>query len=70
MKRVREILKRGRRRNIRRVLEERAPVLRGWASYFNLVDVKRPLETLDGWVRPPQRSALSQCRLKDRSWPK
>ncbi|CAM3965215.1 group II intron maturase-specific domain-containing protein [Vreelandella rituensis] len=37
---------------------ELVPVLRGWASYFSLVDVKRPLEALDGWVRPPQRANL------------
>lgn len=70
MQRVREILKGGRGRNIRRVLEELVPVLCGWASYFILVDVKRPLEALDGWVRPPQRSVLYQSRLKDRFWPK
>ena len=51
MQRVREILKRGRGRNIRRVIEELVPVLRGWASYFSLVDVKRPLEVLDQWIR-------------------
>ncbi|WP_239031488.1 group II intron reverse transcriptase/maturase [Modicisalibacter sp. MOD 31.J] len=51
MQRVREILKRGRGRNIRRVIEELIPVLRGWASYFSLVDVTRPLEALDQWIR-------------------
>ncbi|MDI5920638.1 group II intron reverse transcriptase/maturase [Halomonas sp. LR5S13] len=51
MLRVREILRRGRGRNIRRVIDELTPVLRGWASYFALVDVKRPLEALDQWVR-------------------
>ncbi|GAB2717363.1 hypothetical protein GCM10027172_10340 [Halomonas garicola] len=47
MQRVRDILKRGRGRNIRRITQELAPVLQGWASYFSLVDVKRPLEALD-----------------------
>ncbi|WP_280569716.1 group II intron reverse transcriptase/maturase [Chromohalobacter sp. 296-RDG] len=51
MQRVREILKRGNGRNIRRVIEEMVPVLRGWAGYFSLVDVKRPLEALDQWIR-------------------
>jgi len=51
MQRVRELLRRGKGRNIRRITEELAPVLRGWASYFSLVDVKRPLEALDGWIR-------------------
>jgi RNA-directed DNA polymerase len=67
MQRVCEILKCGRGRNIRRMLEERVPALGGWASYFSLVDVKSTVEALDGWVRPPQRSALYQGRLKDRS---
>ncbi|WP_168017145.1 group II intron reverse transcriptase/maturase, partial [Halomonas salinarum] len=51
MQRVRELLKRGKGQNIRRITEELAPILRGWASYFSLVDVKRPLEALDGWIR-------------------
>ena len=51
MQRVRDILRRGRGRNIRRVAEELAPTLRGWASYFKHVDVKRPLEALDAWIR-------------------
>ncbi|MGM1052736.1 MAG: group II intron maturase-specific domain-containing protein [Pseudomonadota bacterium] len=59
MGRVREILKRGRGGDIRRVTRELAPVLRGWASYFRLVDVKRPLEALDQWVRR---------RLRDLIW--
>jgi RNA-directed DNA polymerase len=58
MQRVREILKRGRGRNIRRVIEELTPVLRGWASYFSLVDVKRPLEALDQWMRRRLRCVI------------
>ncbi|QNI01754.1 group II intron reverse transcriptase/maturase [Halomonas sp. SH5A2] len=51
MQRVREILKRGRGRNMKRIIEGLRPVLRGWANYFSLVDVKRPLEALDQWIR-------------------
>ncbi|MBZ0331714.1 maturase, partial [Halomonas sp. ANAO-440] len=58
MQRVREILKRGRGRNIRRVIEELIPVLRGWANYFSLVDVKRPLEVLDQWIRRRLRCVI------------
>ena len=58
MQRVREILKRGRGRNIRRGIEELTPVLRGWASYFSLVDVKRPLEALDQWMRRRLRCVI------------
>ena len=58
MQRVREILKRGRGRNIQRVIEGLRPVLRGWANYFNLVDVKRPLEALDQWIRRRLRGLI------------
>ncbi|MDZ7851767.1 MAG: group II intron reverse transcriptase/maturase [Halomonas sp.] len=58
MQRVREILKRGRGRHIRRVIEELIPVLRGWANYFSLVDVKRPLEALDQWIRRRLRCVI------------
>lgn len=58
MQRVREILKRGRGRHIRRVTKELTPVLRGWASYFSLVDVKRPLEALDRWIRRRLRGLI------------
>ena len=58
MQRVREILKRGKGRHIRRVIEVLTPVLRGWASYFSLVDVKRPLEVLDGWIRRRLRCVI------------
>jgi len=58
MQRVREILKRGRGRHIQRVIEGLGPVLRGWASYFSLVDVKRPLEALDQWIRRRLRGLI------------
>ncbi|MCL7930958.1 group II intron reverse transcriptase/maturase [Halomonas llamarensis] len=58
MQRVREILKRGRGRHIQRVIKELAPTLRGWANYFDLVDVKRPLEALDQWIRRRLRGLI------------
>ncbi|MBD3897416.1 group II intron reverse transcriptase/maturase [Halomonas sp. ML-15] len=58
MQRVREILKRGRGRSTRRVIKELSPVLRGWGSYFSLVDVKRPLEALDQWIRRRLRCVI------------
>ncbi|MFN2410598.1 MAG: group II intron reverse transcriptase/maturase, partial [Halomonas sp.] len=58
MQRVREILKRGKGRHIQRVIKELEPVLRGWAHYFDLVDVKRPLETLDQWIRRRLRGLI------------
>ncbi|WP_316935425.1 group II intron reverse transcriptase/maturase, partial [Halomonas sp. ANAO-440] len=58
LQRVCEILRRGRGRHIRRVIDELTPVLRGWASYFALVDVKRPLEALDQWIRRRLRCVI------------
>ncbi|WP_244511130.1 group II intron maturase-specific domain-containing protein [Vreelandella arcis] len=43
------------------MLEELVQILRGWASYFSLVDVKHPLEALDGWSG--QRSAPHYIRI-------
>ena len=68
MQRVREILKRGRGRNIRRVIEELTPVLRGWASYFSLVDVKRPLEALDQWMRRRLRCVIWRQWKRPQTW--
>ena len=58
MQRVREILKRGRGRHLQQVIKELKPILRGWANYFDLVDVKRPLEALDQWIRRRLRGLL------------
>tara|TARA_R110000824_G_scaffold400643_1_gene608567 strand:+ start:8762 stop:10150 length:1389 start_codon:yes stop_codon:yes gene_type:complete len=58
MQRVRQVLKRGRGRHIQRVIKELVPILRGWAHYFNLVDVKRPLEALDQWIRRRLRGLI------------
>ena len=58
MQRVREILKRGRGRNIQRIIDGLGPVLRGWANYFSLVEVKRPLEALDQWIRRHLRDLI------------
>jgi len=48
---LREILRRGRGRNIGRQIEELTPLLRGWMNYFRLAEVKGIFEELDGWIR-------------------
>jgi group II intron reverse transcriptase/maturase len=55
---VREISRKGRGRNIKRVVEELAPILRGWSNYFKLAEVKKPFEDLDGWIRRKLRCIL------------
>ena len=55
---IREISRKGRGRNIKRVIEEITPILRGWSNYFKLSEVKKPFEELDGWIRRKLRCIL------------
>ena len=49
---VRQIIRRGRGRNLRRLIaEELNPLLRGWANYFRLAETKGVFEKLDQWLR-------------------
>lgn len=49
---LKEIFRKGRGRNIRRLIEEDLnPLLRGWANYFCLSEVKRIFGELDEWIR-------------------
>jgi RNA-directed DNA polymerase len=57
-KKLRPLLRRGRGRNLRGLLAELAPILRGWAAYFRLSDVKATWESLDQWLRRRLRAIL------------
>jgi Group II intron, maturase-specific domain len=47
---LREIFRRGRGRNLARLIEaELTPLLRGWMNYFRLAEVKGIFEELDSW---------------------
>jgi group II intron reverse transcriptase/maturase len=48
---LREIFRRGRGRNIGKIIEEISMVLRGWIQYFKLSEVKNIFEELDQWIR-------------------
>lgn len=48
---VREVLRSGRGRNLKTVIDTLTPLLRGWVNYFRLVEVKGVFEELDGWIR-------------------
>ena len=48
---LRPILRRGRGRNLARVIAEVNRVLRGWVQYFRLSGVKAAFEELDVWIR-------------------
>ena len=56
---LREILRRGRGRNIgRQIKEELTPLLRGWMNYFRLAEVKGIFEELDSWIRRKLRCVI------------
>ncbi|HET6569045.1 MAG TPA: group II intron reverse transcriptase/maturase [Rhodothermales bacterium] len=55
---LRETFRRGRGRNIGRLIEELAPILRGWGNYFRLAEVKNVFDELDGWMRRKLRCIL------------
>jgi RNA-directed DNA polymerase len=55
---VREINRKGRGRNLKRVIEEITPILRGWSNYFKLSEVRKLIDELDGWIRRKLRCIL------------
>ncbi len=55
---LRDILEAARGRNIRHVIEDLTPVLRGWVNYFRLAEVKGIFEDLDEWIRRKFRCIL------------
>jgi RNA-directed DNA polymerase len=55
---LRQAFRAGRGRNLRRLLADLAPALRGWAAYFRLADVTGVFEELDQWIRRKLRSIL------------
>ncbi len=55
---LRPLLRRGRGRNLRGLLADLAPVLRGWVAYYRRTEVKAPLEDLDAWLRRKLRAIL------------
>jgi RNA-directed DNA polymerase len=55
---IREVIRKGRGRSLRKVMEELTPLLRGWVNYFRLSAVKLAFEEMDGWIRRKLRSIL------------
>ena len=55
---IREVLKEARGRNLKKVIDEFNPILRGWMAYFKLTETKRALEEIDGWIRRMLRCIL------------
>ncbi len=55
---LRDMFRRGRGRNIVKVIEELSLILRGWIQYFRLCEVKIVFEELDQWIRRKLRCTL------------
>jgi group II intron reverse transcriptase/maturase len=55
---VRERMRAGRGRSLRRTIEELNPLLRGWINYFQLAQSKGVLDELDEWLRRRLRCLL------------
>src|SRR6267154_6366824 len=56
---LREIFRRGRGRNLGKLIEEElTPLLRGWMNYFRLAEVKGIFEQLDSWIRRKLRCLI------------
>ena len=55
---IRQTLRRARGRSLKQIIAQLHPVLRGWAAYFRLTEVKGVLEELDGWIRHKLRALL------------
>jgi len=56
---LREIFRRGRGRNLSKLIEEElTPLMRGWMNYFRLAEVKGIFEELDSWIRRKLRNLI------------
>ena len=65
---LKSAFRRGRGRNLGKLIEELQPVLRGWINYFRLSEVKGIFEELDGWIRRRLRCII--WRQWKRSYPR
>lgn len=64
---LREIFRRGRGRNLRKVIAELNEATLGWVSYFRLAQVKGVFEELDQWIRRKLRCILWRQWKKPRT---
>jgi group II intron reverse transcriptase/maturase len=64
---VRERVRTGRGRSLRRTIEELNPLLRGWINYFQLTQTNGVLDELDQWLRRRLRCLLWRQWKKPRT---
>ena len=55
---LKDLLRRGRGRNIARTVKDLTPVVRGWIGSFRLAEAEGLFEELDGWTRRKLRCVL------------
>ncbi|MEE9911544.1 MAG: group II intron reverse transcriptase/maturase [Deltaproteobacteria bacterium] len=55
---IRKVFKGARGRSLNTTIVELNPILRGWMAYFRLIQTKKVLEELDGWIRHKLRCIL------------
>jgi RNA-directed DNA polymerase len=55
---LREVFRKGRGRNVERVIKELNTIIVGWMNYFKLTRVKAVFESLDEWIRRKLRCIL------------
>ena len=60
---LRALWRQGRGRSLGRTIEDLAPILTGWISYFRLAEAKGIFDELDGWIRRRLRCLIwRQCK--------
>lgn len=57
-KRIREITLKSKGRSMKQVLEELAPVMKGWRGYYGFCETTSQLKALDSWIRRRIRYAF------------
>jgi RNA-directed DNA polymerase len=65
--RIRQITRRGKGRNIRKVIEDINLFTRGWSGYYRMAEVKQTFDVMDQWIRHRLRKILWQQWKKPRT---
>lgn len=65
---VRTLTQRQQGRNVDAVLGDLNPVIRGWARYFGMGEVKRTMTSLDGWIRMRLRAFRLKRKCHNDNW--
>ncbi|MBN1460930.1 MAG: group II intron reverse transcriptase/maturase [Armatimonadetes bacterium] len=57
-RKLQPMFRRGRGRNLERVIRDLSPILRGWVAYYRLSEVQRTFRDLDQWIRHQLRRII------------